>query len=203
MARIFLAVALVASFFGLTSCMSDDIDKVNLPTDVAAISDPLIAAIKRGDQKMAEKHIAPAFVDDSRVQFAEMSALLKKAPPLVPTLYVPKQETFGPNKDEISVTYIAQDGKKWVSAEIRMYRPERGAFEIEYWDVKEAKEPPPLLAHAQQMRTFTNWLMVAITISALLGLALLIWIVKRRTHLIAPDAVQETRRVASTVRDAD
>ena len=75
MARIFLAVALVASFFGLTSCMSDDIDKVNLPTDVAAISDPLIAAVKRGDQKMAEKHIAPAFVDDSRVQFAEMSAL--------------------------------------------------------------------------------------------------------------------------------
>lgn len=203
MARIFLAVALVASSFGLTSCISDDVDKVNLPTDVAAISDPLIAAVKRGDQKMAEKHMAPGFVDDSRVQFDEMSALLKKAPPLTPALYVPKQETFGPNEDEISVTYVAQDGKKWVSAEIRMYRPERGAFEIEYWDVKEATEPPPLLAHAKQMRTFTNWLMGAITLSALLGLALLIWIVKRRTHLIAPDAVWETRRVASTVRDAD
>lgn len=203
MARIFLAVALVASFFGLTSCTSNSIDKVDLPADVAAISDPLIAAIKGGDQKLAEKHIAPAFVDDSRVQFAEMSAVLKKAPPLTPALYIPKQEILGPNKDEVSVTYVAQDGKKWVSAEIRMYRPERGTFEIEYWDVKEAKDPPPLLAHAREMQTFTNWLMVAISISALLGLALLIWIVKRRTHLIAPDPVQETRRVASTVRDAD
>ena len=44
--------------------------------------------------------------------------------------------------------------------------------------------------------------MAGLAVSALLGLALLIWIVKRRTHIIAPDLVQETRRVAATVRDA-
>jgi hypothetical protein len=34
-----------------------------------------------------------------------------------------------------------------------------------------------------------------------LGLILLIWLVKRRPHLIAPDAQVEMRRSAATVRD--
>lgn len=203
MARIFLAFALMASSFGASSCTSHGVDKINLPSDVASITEPFIAAVKRGDTRNAEKRIAPSFVDDSRLQFDEMSALLKDAPPLVPALYVPKQQIFGPNENEVSVSYIAQDGKQWFSAEIRMYRPENGEFEIEYWDVKIANEPPPAIAHVKQMRTFTNWLMGGIGASALIGLALLFWIVKRRTHIIAPNPVLETRRVAAIVRDAD
>lgn len=203
MARIFLAFALIASLFGTTSCTSGAAEKVNLDADVAATTDPFIRAVKRGDYKTTEKMIAPSFADDSRVQFEQMSALLKKAPPMVPALYVPKQKTFGPDKDDVSVTYAAHDGKHWFSAEIRLYRPKDGKFEIEYWDVKKAQKPPPLLAHAQQMRTFTKWLMGGIATCALLGLALLIWIVKRRTHIVAPDPVQETRRVAATVRHLD
>jgi hypothetical protein len=202
MARIFLVFALAASFFGPNSCSPNAVDEVSLPADVAAISTPFIAAIKRGDTKRVEQRMATSFVDDSRAQFADMSAILKTAPPLVPALYVPKQKAFGTDENEVSVTYAAHDGKKWISAEIRMYRANQGLYEIEYWDVKAADKPPALLAHAKQMKTFTTWLMVGLAVSALLGLALLIWIVKRRTHIIAPDLVQETRRVAATVRDA-
>ena len=202
MARIFLVFALAASFFGPNSCSPNAVDEVSLPADVAAVSAPFIAAIKRGDTKRAEQRMAPSFVDDSRVQFTDMSAILKTAPPLVPALYVPKQKVFGSDENEVSVTYAAHDGKKWISAEIRMFRPDQGPYEIEYWDVKAADEPPALLAHAKEMKTFTTWLLAGIAVSALLGLALLIWIVKRRTHIIAPDLVQETRRVAATVRDA-
>ena len=199
MSRIFLLFAL----FALSACNRQLVNPVELPDDVSALTTPFLAAVKRGDQAAAEKFLSDGFIDDSRVQFAEMSALLKKSTALVPAIYQPKAELLGPDKNEVNLTFAAKDGKQWISSEIRMYRPEGGKFEIEYWDVNAAEKPPELLAHAEQMRNFMGWFMAAMGVMALLGLALLIWVIKRRTHIIAPDAVIETRRVAATVRDAD
>jgi hypothetical protein len=199
MSRIFLVLALI---FGLSACSRQQVNEVKLPDDVAAVTTPFLAAVKRGDQAAAEKFVNPDFVDDSRVQFAEMSALLKKSPPLVSAIYQPKPGILGPNKDEVTITFAAKDGAKWISSEIRLYRREKENFNIDYWDVNAAEKPPELLAHAQQMQDFMGWFMGAMALSALLGLALLIWVVKRRTHIIAPEPVMETRRVAATVRDA-
>jgi hypothetical protein len=199
MSRIFLVLALI---FGLSACSRQQVNEVKLPDDVAAVTTPFLAAVTRGDQAAAEKFVNADFVDDSRVQFAEMSALLKKSPPLVSAIYQPKPGILGPNKDEVTVTFAAKDGAKWISSEIRLYRREKENFNIDYWDVNAAEKPPELLAHAQQMQDFMGWFMGAMALSALLGLALLIWVVKRRTHIIAPEPVMETRRVAATVRDA-
>jgi len=203
MPRIFLVLAMALSVFGLSACNRAPVNEVPLPDDVAAVTTPFLAAVKRGDQAAAEKYVSKGFVDDSRIQFAEMSALLKKSPELVPAIYQPKPELLGPNKNEVNLTFATKDGKQWISSEMRLYRPEGGTFEIEYWDVNAADKAPELLAHAQQMRMFTGWLTAGLAVMALLGLALLIWVVKRRTHIIAPEPVIETRRVASTVRDAD
>jgi hypothetical protein len=203
MPRIFLVLAVALSIFGLSACDRAPVTQVPLPDDVLAVTAPFLAAVKRGDQAAAEKFMSETFVDDSRIQFAEMSALLKKSPPLVPAIYQPKAELLGPNENEVNLTFATKDGKQWISSEIRMYRPENGKFEIEYWDVNAADKPPELLAHAAQMRMFTGWFMGGMAVMALLGLALLIWVVKRRTHIIAPDPVLETRRVAATVRDSN
>jgi hypothetical protein len=200
MPRIFLVLAIV---LGLSACNRQPVDAVKLPDDVTAVTTPFLAAIRRGDQAAAEKFVSEGFVDDSRVQFAEMSALLKKSPALVPAIYQPKPGMLGPNKNEVNLTFAAKDGAQWISSEIRLYRPEGGKFEIEYWDVNAAEKPPELLAHAQQMQNFMGWFMGGMAVMALAGLALLIWVVKRRTHIIAPEPVVETRRVAATVRDAD
>lgn len=199
MARIFLLLTL----FIVSACNRQPVNEVRLPDDVAAITTPFLAAVKRGDQAAAEKFVAENFVDDSRVQFAEMSALLKKSPPLVSAIYAPKPGMLGPNKDEVNLTFAAKDGNQWISSEIRLYRPDGGKFEIEYWDVNSAENPPELLKHAGEMQNFMTIFMGSMAIMALLGLALLIWVVKRRTHIIAPEPVVETRRVAATIRDAD
>jgi hypothetical protein len=199
MTRIFLLLGAVIS---LAACNRQPVDPVKLPDDVAAVTTPFLAAVKRGDQKAVETFVADGFVDDSRVQFAEMSALLKKSPELIPAIYQPKQELFGSDRDEVLLTFAAKEGEQWITSEIRLYRPEKGKFEVEYWDVNSAAQPPELLAHAQDMKTFLGWLMGGMAVMALLGLALLIWVVKRRTHLIAPEPVLETRRVAATVRDS-
>jgi hypothetical protein len=203
MARIFLVLTLVACLFGLSACNRQPVNAIRMPDDVTAVTTPFLAAVKRGDQAAAEKFVSDTFVDDSRIQFAEMTALLKKSPPLVPAIYAPKPGMLGPNKDEVNLTFAAKDGKQWISSEIRMYRPEGGKFEIEYWDVNADVNPPNLLAHAAEMQSLMGWFMGAMAASALFGLALLIWVVKRRTHILAPDPVIETRRVAATVRGTD
>lgn len=199
MARIILLLAL----FALSACERQSVNEVKLPDDVAAVTTPFLAAVERGDSRAAEKFVADGFVDDSRVQFADMSALLKKSPDLVPAIYQPKPGMLGPNRDEVLLTFAAKDGSKWITSEMRLYRPEKGKFKIEYWDVNAATEPPELLKHAQDMQNFMSWFMAGLALMATLGLALLIWVVKRRTHIIAPEPVVETRRVAATVRDAD
>jgi hypothetical protein len=199
MPRIFLVLAL----FALSACNRQAVTPVQLPDDVASTSTRFLAAARSGNQAAAEKFMSADFVDDSRLQFAEMSARLKKSPLLIPAIYQPKEGILGPNSDEVSVIFAARENGQWVTSNIRLYRPEGGIYEVEYWDVTVAKKPPPLLAHAQQMRMFTGWFMAGMAVMALAGLALLIWVVKRRTHILAPDPAIETRRVAATVRDAD
>lgn len=200
MARILMLLVMV---FGLNACNRQPVIEVQLPDDVAAVATPFLAAVRRGDEAAAEKFVTKGFMDDSRMQFAEMSALLKKSPKLVPAIYQPKASTFGTNKNEVMLTFAAKDGKQWITSEIRLYRPEDGKFEIEYWDVNAAEKPPEVLAHAQDMQNFFGWFMGGMAVMALLGLALLIWMVKRRTHIFAPESAIETRSVAATVRDED
>lgn len=201
--RIFMIFAAIAALVGLLGCNRQPVTEVSLPADVAAVTTPFLAAVRRGDQTAVEKFVTDGFADDSRVQFAEMSALLKKSPELVPAIYQPKLQTFGADENEVMLTFAAKDGEEWITSEIRMYRPENGDFEIEYWDVNSDTKPPELLKHAGQMQLFMAWFMGGLALMALLGLTLLIWVIKRRTHIIAPEPVAETRRVAATVRDAD
>ena len=91
---------------------------------------------------------------------------------------------LGPNKNEVNLTFATKEGKQWISSEIRLYRPEGGKFEIEYWDVNSDVKPPNLLAHADRNAEFHGLVHGRNGgACALLGLALLIWVVKRRTHI--------------------
>jgi hypothetical protein len=198
MSRIFLLLAVIV---GLAGCSGKIGRQVAFPAEVTAVTQPFLAAVRRGDQAAAEKFVSPGFVDDSRVQFAEMSALLKKSPSLAPAMYQPKATTTGPNRNEVMLTFAAKDGKKWVLSEIRLYRRDDQPYMIEYWDVDDQQKQPSMMAHVEQMQDISRLFMAALAITSLFALGLLIWIVKRRTYIISPDPAVETRRVATTVRD--
>lgn len=209
MARIFVVlvvlvvVAVVTSMLILSACDKAVVPEVKMPDDVVAVTTPFFAAVRRGDQAAAEKFVAPTFVDDSRVQFDEMSVILKKSPKLVAAMYAPKPGMLGPDESEVNLLFAAKDGDQWTSSEIRMYRAEGETFEIEYWDVASSNEAPHTLANAAMMQQFMGWFMGGMAVLALLALAALIWFVKRRTHIFAPNTVTDIRRVATTVRDLE
>jgi len=200
MTRIFLMFMLFLSTISLPACNRTAASRPAQPEEIAAVLEPFFAAVRRGDQKAAEKYVAPGFLVDSKVQFAEMSALLKKSPRLQPALQQPQGTGF-------YVTFAGQDGKNWITAEVRMSRHGNKQM-IDYWDVNAAKkrpeivaQPPEIMAHARTMKNVVNYGRVALAVVSLLGLAALIWLVRYRTHLVAPEPVNETRKAAAIVRN--
>jgi hypothetical protein len=195
MPRIFLLILMSIAAFGLSACNRSADTRPPLPEEISAVIKPFFEAVRRGDQKAAEKYVAPDFIDDSRVQFAEMSGILKDAPLLAPAI----QQRQGSGA---YLTFAGQHGKMWITSEVRVVRSGNKPM-IEYWDVTAADKAPQLVAHAQDMKRYTNYALMALAVAALAGLALLIWLVRNRTHIIAPEATVETRSVAATVRNTE
>lgn len=202
MSRIFLSVMLILATIGLSACDRTATPRPAQPDEITSVIEPFFAAVRRGDQKVAEKYVAPGFLVDSKVQFAEMSALLKKSPRLQPALQQPQGTGF-------YLTFAGQDGKNWITAEVRLSRHGNKQM-IDYWDVNAAEkrpdivaQSPEIMAHAQTMKNVVNYGRIALAAVSLFGLAALIWLVRNRTHLVAPEPVTETRRVAATVRNTE
>ncbi len=195
MSRIFLMFMLVVSAFGISGCTQEIKVETALPAEISAVTQPFLDALRRGDQRAAEKYVAPEFIDQSGTQFQSMSATLKKAPALPPTVSQPG--TDGPR-----VIFAAKDNKMWVSSELQLGRI-NGKYAILYWDVKKTPKPPAMLEHAQVMRSFVRNGFMVLAFFSLAALAVLIWVVRNRTHLVAPETELETRRVAATVRNTE
>jgi hypothetical protein len=195
MSRIFLLFIISIAAFSLSACNRSTNAHPPLPAEITAVVKPFYEAVRRGDQKAAEKYVAPGFIDDSRVQFAEMSQLLKDAPRLAPAI----QQRQGSGA---YLTFAAQHGKTWVISEVRVVR-HRNKPMIEYWDVTTTDKAPEIVGHTQDMNRYIGYALMAVAFAALAGLASLIWVVRNRTHIIAPEAAIETRRVAATVRNTE
>ena len=195
MSRIFLLFVMSMAAFSLSACNRSTDARPPLPEEITAVVKPFYEAVRRGDQKAAEKYVAPGFIDDSRVQFAEMSRILKDAPRLAPAI----QQHQGSGA---YLTFAAQHGKIWVISEVRVVRY-RNKPMIEYWDVTTTDKAPEIVGHTQDMNRYTSYALMAVAFAALAGLALLIWVVRNRTHIIAPEASIKTRRVAATVRSTE
>ena len=195
MTRIFLMVMIVISTIALSACNRSSNERPPTPKEVSAVIGPFFEAVRRGDQQAAEKYVAPGFLDDTKVQFTEMSALLKKSPRLQPALQQRQGTGF-------YLTFAEQDGNDWITSEVRLSRHGNTQM-IDYWDVNAAQKPPEIVAHAQTMKNVVNYALIAVAICGLLGLGALIWLVRNRTHLVVPEPVSKTRRVAATVRNSD
>ncbi|WP_179956494.1 hypothetical protein [Sphingorhabdus profundilacus] len=201
MTRIFLALAFAASFFGPASCGRHTFEQASLPSDVAKVTTPFMAALRQGDRSTVDRYISGNFADDSALQFDRMSQQISASPVLVPRVFSPETQLLGPNMNEVRVIYAAQVKEEWVSTEIKLFKPKGGTYKVGYWTVKKESKPPALLVHIREMQRFVNWLLIAIASIALFGLGLIIWAVKRRIDIITPDLEPESRPIATTVRD--
>lgn len=201
MGRIFLHVFAMLAVAFLAGCNRNELKAVELPADVTAVTAPFFKAVRSGDRAAAEKWVNRYFVDDTQAQFAAAHDDLDHAPRLIPIAYRPKPTAFGVDENEATIFYVGKKGREWVTAEIRLGRIEGESFDIEYWNVLKSPDMPPILKVGQDVRFYTIIASVAVALAALLFLALLIWFVKRKAHLLGPQPLSERREGAKTTRD--
>ncbi len=179
---------------------------ISPPKGTAAVIEPFLKDLRAGNKAAAARHVSPAAVDELEVQFAADHKLLAAAPPLTPRYTTDNiSPSFGEGQ-EVTLVYAAKQGEKWTSATVRVYRYRDEAYQVEYWRIT---DKPPVRALSsgatseKNMQRQNNARIIALGLGALaiFGLVLLVWLLRRKPHLVAAENAPETRQPARTIRD--
>lgn len=189
--------------FLLAACSWNEPDVIELPKDIGPTSDAFVAALQKGDKAAAERHVAPTARDELEQQFPIEYKSLKTEPKLSPRFITYKPEGLtGPEDSEVTIIYAAKGDGTWTTAEVRLFRLRDEPYEVNYWKV--SNETPVAKAYSPDLKPMFGLfagLALAIVVLGVLTIAIVLWIVRRKPHVVAPEAVPERRIAAVTTRE--
>ena len=190
--------------FLLAACSWNEPEVVELPRDIGPTSDAFVAALQKGDKAAAARHVAPTARDELEARFSKESKELQAAPKLIPRFVTYKPEgMMGPEDSEVTIIYAAKAEGKWTSAEVRLFRLGDEPYEVDYWKI--SNETPVAKSYAADLRPMYGVfaaLAGAIIVIGLLAIGIILWIVRRKPHVVAPEPVAERRVAAVTTRES-
>ena len=189
--------------FVLAACSWNEPAVVELPSEVGTKSDEFVLALQKGDKAAAARHVAPSARDELEEQFSIDSKELKAAPQLLPRFITFKpQGMMGPEDSEVTVIYAAKDDGEWTTAEVRLFRLGDEPYEVDYWKI--SNQTPVAKAYAPKLKPMLGvfaGLAGAIVVLGLLAIGIVLWIVRRKPHVVAPEPAVERRVAAVTTRE--
>jgi hypothetical protein len=195
------SLALLGSLF-LSGCSSNETPAITLPDDVSAVTVPFLKALAKQDTAKAESLISANAVDEARDKFADAAAILKQDAALKPMSLVYKQRPFsGPDKNDVTVFYIGKKNKTWTTLEVRLFRLEGEKYEVEYWNVEQSNIMPKMLSDRARIKNYALYGSIGLVLACIALIAFIIWLVRRRNHLIAPVAPIDERPLARSYSD--
>lgn len=207
------AAVLIAMVLIVSGCTEREPKTITPPKDAAAIIEPFLRAIAAGDKAKAAHYVSPAATDELDELFAENHKRLAKAGTLTPRFVLqrgnaPELRNINKNADgsEVTMVYAAKAGKTWTTATVRLYKYRDDPYKVEYWQVND--KPPakprfnrPETKASKQMEAVQTATIVGLSLLGLFGILVLLWISRRKPHLLVPAEKPEERRSATTVRD--
>lgn len=176
------------------------------PKDAAAVIEPFLKEMAAGQRARAAALVSPAAQDELTSQFAADHKKLAAAPKLTPRYVDQVNVTNYGSADKIVLVYAAKKDDKWTTATLRLFRVEDQPYKVEYWRITNDAPQPTMVANTdpkfvKMQQQLYLWMAGGLVVFGLAGLALLIWIIRRRPHLVVNEAPNEDRQAASTVRD--
>jgi hypothetical protein len=189
--------------FLLSACAWNEPAVVDLPEEVEKVATPFVAALQKGDRKATENRVASGAQDELAAQFTKDHKQLKAAPKLTPRFITYKpEEMIGPDDSEVTIIYAAKSNGKWTTAEVRLFSLGDAPFQVDYWKIHD--EAPAAKIYAPDLKPMAGvfaGLAAAIFVLGVLTIVIVLWLVRRKPHLIAPEPVVERRVAAVTRRD--
>lgn len=208
------AVLLTATLL-LSGCGVREPKVVAPPKEAAAVIEPFLKELAAGNKDKAATFVSTAATDELAKQFGEDHKRLAAAGKLTPRFVTLAgndlrrlSENSGADGTEATVVYAAKSGDKWTTATVRVYRYRDDPYKVEYWRVANEAPKKPFTSNLdskqlQRSEAITNATIIGMSLLGLFGIALLIWMVRRKPHLLLPETASETRRSASTLRESE
>ncbi len=189
--------------FLLAACSWNEPAVVDVPKEIDVASGAFVAAVQKGDQQAAAKHVAPTAQDELVAQFASDSKRLKAAPKLTPRFITYKPASMmGPEDSEVTIIYAARANGEWATMEVRLFRLGDERYEVDYWKI--GTDAPVAKSYTPDLRPLFGIFAAIAGVIVVLGIALIgtiLWIVRRNPHIVSPPVESERRAAAITTRE--
>jgi hypothetical protein len=212
-ARLSILTLLALLFTAISGCTDREPAIVEVPGEISKVTEPFLKAMKDGKRDEAMKLVSTAAQDEFDAQYAADQKALATAPKLTPRfIKLPLSfEGLETDSKETNVVYAAKKGEQWTTINIRLYSYRDEPYTVEYWRVTN-KAPSPVVktsveekAEEQVKKTMVPTMIgtsLMLVVLGAVGIALLLWLVKRKPHMVLPEAQEQTKRSAVTVREA-
>jgi hypothetical protein len=191
--------------FLLAGCSWNEPAMIDLPDEIEAVSSPFVIAMQKGSREAAAKHVSPNAQDELAAHFGTEQGYLKKYPQLTPRFITYKPERMmGPEDSEVTIVYAARKSGDWAMIEVRLFRLRDEPYEVDYWKIR--NQAPVAKSYGPNMRpAFRVFAAIAavLVIGGALAIGIVIWLVRRKPHIIVPEAPTERRSAAITTRDSE
>ena len=189
--------------FLLAACSWNEPAVVDVPKEIDVASGAFVAAVQKGDQQAAAKHVAPTAQDELVAQFASDSKRLKAAPKLTPRFITYKPASMmGPEDSEVTIIYAARANGEWATMEVRLFRLGDERYEVDYWKI--GTDAPVAKNYTPDLRPLFGIFAAIAGVIVVLGIALIgtiLWIVRRKPHIVSLLVESERRAAAITTRE--
>lgn len=202
---------LLALIFGLTviatGASAQSQDQAREIDAAKKTAEAFLMAMQKANRISAIALVATNAQDEFTGSFGDDSKKLKSAPPLRFVFAAPlKKHSIDPIGYEANLVYAVSDGGEWTTATLRLYRFDTDTYRVEYWRIDDSE--PNILAMSddpalQNLPAMMRWMALGLAFGGLLLIGFIVWLARRRPHIVAPESIAEKRTAAVTRRDGD
>lgn len=166
-----------------------------------------LTAAREGRMDDANRLVTSTAADELQAQFKSDSQRLKAAPAPEFQFALPlKTKSFAPEEYEAQLVYASKNNGKWTTTTLRLYRYDDDPYRVEFWKI-DGREPN-LFAMSddpvfKRMPTVMLSIFLGMAAVGLILLFLILWLVRRKPRLVAPENEVERRVAAITRREEE
>ncbi|MEE9433645.1 MAG: hypothetical protein V3V15_05355 [Sphingorhabdus sp.] len=196
---------LLGFVFLVAACSAPGHKAVTLPDDIAKTTEGFVSALQRGDTASARKFVASASQEKFDLDFASDDVdSIRPSKQLKPLNIRRVPAAFSnPFENEVTVLYAAENKGEWTVFEVELYWLDEEKVEIDDWRFETKQEMPVILSQQTMVFNFMRYGMLAIAAIGAFFLLILIWFIRRKPNVVAPEITADERASAFTTRDVD
>ena len=175
------AILVLVALLAAACSMRSAIDALSSPEDRAFAHD-FVAKVRGGEVKSLQPMFDPSVWAESQPQLAQASRFFPASPGTTELIgyQVNSSNVNGASSQTKNYTLVTHDASHWTTTVIQTRSNGNGPHRVIAWNVTGGADVPPAYQQYQSMEAAVPWLRAGLAVGLLAGVALVVWLVRRR-----------------------